>query len=48
MEHNNERLRSQQRFRNYQFDEMPDPWDAPEKSSGRERFRSSISLAMTI
>lgn len=30
MEHNNERLRSQPRFRNYQFEEMPDPWDSPE------------------
>jgi DNA helicase HerA-like ATPase len=30
MEHNNERLRSQPRFRDYLFEEMPDPWDAPE------------------
>jgi DNA helicase HerA-like ATPase len=30
MEHNNERLRSQQRFANYNFEEMPDPFDAPD------------------
>jgi DNA helicase HerA-like ATPase len=30
MEHNNERLRSQPRFRDYVFEEMPDPFDAPE------------------
>lgn len=30
MEQNNERLRSQSRFRDYLFEEMPDPWDAPE------------------
>lgn len=30
MEQNNERLRSQPRFRNYLFEEMPDPFDAPE------------------
>lgn len=30
MEHNNQRLRNQPRFANYQFEEMPDPWDAPE------------------
>ncbi len=30
MEHNNERLRSQRRFKDYLFEEMPDPFDAPE------------------
>jgi len=30
MEQNNERLRSQERFRAYKFKEMPDPADAPE------------------
>ena len=30
MEHNNERLRSQPRFKDYLFEEMPDPFDAPE------------------
>jgi uncharacterized protein len=30
MEQNNERLRSQPRFREYVFEEMPDPFDAPE------------------
>lgn len=32
MERNNERLRGHDRFRfhDYRFDEMPDPWDAPE------------------
>lgn len=30
MEKNNERLRSQERFRDYKFEEMPDPTDAPE------------------
>lgn len=30
MEQNNERLRSQSRFREYEFKEMPDPADAPE------------------
>lgn len=30
MEHNNERLRSQLRFKDYLFEEMPDPFDAPE------------------
>jgi DNA helicase HerA-like ATPase len=31
MEYNNERLRNQPRFRDYLFEEMPDPSDAPEK-----------------
>jgi DNA helicase HerA-like ATPase len=31
MESNNRRLREQSRFKNYAFDEMPDPWDAPEE-----------------
>lgn len=31
MESNNRRLREQPRFKNYAFDEMPDPWDAPEE-----------------
>lgn len=30
MEQNNERLRSQPRFKDYHFEEMPDPFDAPE------------------
>lgn len=30
MEQNNERLRSQPRFKDYDFEEMPDPFDAPE------------------
>ncbi len=30
MEHNNERLRTQRRFKDYLFEEMPDPFDAPE------------------
>jgi DNA helicase HerA-like ATPase len=30
MKGNNERLRSQDRFKNYDFKEMPDPWDAPD------------------
>jgi DNA helicase HerA-like ATPase len=30
MEQNNERLRSQRRFAGYSFEEMPDPFDAPE------------------
>jgi len=30
MEHNNARLRSQPRFKDYKFEEMPDPFDAPE------------------
>ncbi|HLI12387.1 MAG TPA: ATP-binding protein [Alphaproteobacteria bacterium] len=30
MEQNNERLRSQPRFKDYLFEEMPDPFDAPE------------------
>lgn len=30
MEQNNERLRSQRRFEGYLFEEMPDPFDAPE------------------
>lgn len=30
MEHNNERLRTQPRFKDYLFEEMPDPFDAPE------------------
>lgn len=31
MELNNERLRSQSRFKGYLFEEMPDPFDAPEE-----------------
>ncbi len=31
MERNNQRLRQQPRFASYQFDEMPDPTDAPEE-----------------
>jgi uncharacterized protein len=31
MEKNNERLRSQERFKGYEFHEMPDPSDAPEE-----------------
>ena len=31
MEKNNERLRSQDRFKSYKFEEMPDPTDAPEE-----------------
>jgi DNA helicase HerA-like ATPase len=30
MESNNKRLRDQDRFKGYAFEEMPDPWDAPE------------------
>ncbi len=30
MEKNNERLRRHERFKDYTFEEMPDPWDAPE------------------
>lgn len=31
MEQNNARLRSQPRFANYHFEEMPDPWDSPDQ-----------------
>jgi DNA helicase HerA-like ATPase len=31
MERNNERLRGQARFRDYRFEEMPDPYDAPDE-----------------
>jgi DNA helicase HerA-like ATPase len=31
MESNNKRLRDQDRFKGYAFEEMPDPWDAPEE-----------------
>lgn len=31
MENNNKRLRDQDRFKGYAFEEMPDPWDAPEE-----------------
>ncbi|MCA3414917.1 MAG: ATP-binding protein [Roseomonas sp.] len=30
MKGNNERLRSQERFKGYDFREMPDPWDSPD------------------
>lgn len=31
MRNNNERLRNQDRFKGYKFEEMPDPWDAPDE-----------------